>query len=140
MKVVINKQFGGFGLSIRAQKKIAEIGCAHSKWIDEDEYFTHPEIDKKVYGSIEKARASHCRFCEVLRENGKVLIDDHNWAYKNSKARACPVLVKVVEELGEKANGKHATLEVVEVPDDVEWTVKEYDGKEWIAEKHRVWG
>jgi hypothetical protein len=44
-----------------------------------------------------------------------------------------------VEELGEAANGSYARLKVVEIPDDVEWTIKEYDGDEWIAEKHRTW-
>jgi len=30
-------------------------------------------------------------------------------------------------------------LKVVEIPDDVEWNVQEYDGNEWVAEKHRIW-
>jgi hypothetical protein len=28
---------------------------------------------------------------------------------------------------------------VIEIPDDVEWEVEEYDGLEWVAEKHRTW-
>jgi hypothetical protein len=28
---------------------------------------------------------------------------------------------------------------VVEIPDDVNWQVEEYDGMEHIAEKHRTW-
>lgn len=48
-------------------------------------------------------------------------------------------LVQVVEELGEKANGKFAALKVVEIPDDVAWEINEIGGKEWIAEKHRTW-
>jgi hypothetical protein len=30
-------------------------------------------------------------------------------------------------------------IEVLEIPDDVDWIVCEYDGVEWIAEKHRTW-
>jgi hypothetical protein len=30
-------------------------------------------------------------------------------------------------------------LEIVEIPDDVEYTIEEYDGLEHIAEKHRTW-
>jgi hypothetical protein len=49
------------------------------------------------------------------------------------------VLVEVVEQLGEAANGKFAELKVVEIPDDVQWTIEDYDGAEWVAEKHRTW-
>ena len=50
-----------------------------------------------------------------------------------------PVLVAVVEALGSNADGESASLRIVEIPDDVLWTIQEYDGCEWIAEKHRTW-
>jgi hypothetical protein len=50
-----------------------------------------------------------------------------------------PILVEIVEQLGEAANGDFAELKVVKIPDDVQWTIEEYDGNEWIAEKHRTW-
>jgi len=140
MKVVINKCYGGFGLSIRAQKAINKIGCPHSKYILEDDYFTTPDIDKKVHGSVEVAREKHAKFCEMHRKKGegKILEDDHSWG-KNG-ARACPVLIEVVERLKKEANGQHAELKIVEIPDDVEWEIEEYDGIEWIAESHQTWG
>jgi hypothetical protein len=49
------------------------------------------------------------------------------------------VLVEIVERLGPLASGECAELEVVEIPDDVEWTIAEYDGREWVAEAHRTW-
>ena len=54
--------------------------------------------------------------------------------------RSDPVLVAVVEDLGERANGACARLVVVEIPDGVEYEIKEFDGLEHIAEKHRTWG
>ena len=48
--------------------------------------------------------------------------------------------IQVVEELGEEANTPASKLKIVEIPDDVEWEIEEYDGIEWVAEKHRVWG
>jgi hypothetical protein len=59
--------------------------------------------------------------------------------YEDDIKRNDPILIQIVEELGEAANGSYARLKVVEIPDDVEWTIKEYDGDEWIAEKHRTW-
>ena len=54
-------------------------------------------------------------------------------------ARDDPWLVSVVEDMGDKANGLCAKLKIVEIPNDVDWIVCEYDGNEWIAEKHRTW-
>jgi hypothetical protein len=48
-------------------------------------------------------------------------------------------LVKVVETLGYRSNGGFSDLAIAEIPDDVEWEIKEYDGLEWVAEKHRTW-
>ena len=48
-------------------------------------------------------------------------------------------LVTVVEGLGDKANGSHSKLKVVEIPADVKWQIEEYDGSEHIAEQHRIW-
>lgn len=53
--------------------------------------------------------------------------------------RADPKLVEVVEKLGATANGPFAKLKVVEIPDDVDWTITEYDGAEQIEEVHRIW-
>lgn len=50
-----------------------------------------------------------------------------------------PDLVSVVEELGEKANGPDARLKVVDVPDDVKWYIRDYDGKETVVEQSRFW-
>jgi hypothetical protein len=50
-----------------------------------------------------------------------------------------PRLVQVVEELGAAAGESYATLKIVEIPEDVDWVLMEYDGSEWIAEAHRTW-
>lgn len=51
-----------------------------------------------------------------------------------------PVLVAIVEELGDEADGDCSKLKVVEIPDDVQYTIEEYDGIESIHEVHRSWG
>jgi hypothetical protein len=48
-------------------------------------------------------------------------------------------LVHVVENMGWLADGDCARLKVVEIPADVVWIIKEYDGAEHIAEVHRTW-
>jgi hypothetical protein len=49
-------------------------------------------------------------------------------------------LVKVVEELGEDVNGKHSNLEILEIPDGVDWAIHDNNGVEFIYDKNRVWG
>ena len=63
----------------------------------------------------------------------------YNDAYHEHDKRTDPKLVAVVEKLGKAANDKLAKLAVVEIPDDVDWVIKEYDGREHVAEKHRAW-
>lgn len=50
-----------------------------------------------------------------------------------------PLLIECVEKLGIDANGRYSKLKIIEIPDDVEWIIQEYDGMEWVAEKHRTW-
>jgi hypothetical protein len=57
----------------------------------------------------------------------------------DSILRNDPVLVEIVEEMGSSANGKFSDLKIVEVPDDVNWFIDDYDGYEWVAERHRTW-
>ena len=48
-------------------------------------------------------------------------------------------LVQCLETLGHAADGNHSELKIVEVPSNVNWTICEYDGIEWVAEQHRTW-
>lgn len=63
--------------------------------------------------------------------------DGFGYAYRND--RTDPELIECIETLGEKANGKHASLEIVEIPDDVDWYIDDYDGIESIEEVHNSW-
>lgn len=108
MKVVINKCYGGFGLSDAAILRWAELKGLTLYKKDSLQY-TSPDCDRNS------------------------LLSDY------SIARDDPILVQVVEELEDKANGYYAGLEIVEIPDDVEWHIEEYDGREWVAENHRTW-
>ena len=63
--------------------------------------------------------------------------DEFGFAF--SEARNDPRLVECVETLGERASGDVAKLKVVEVPDNVQWYISDYDGVEEVHEVHRVW-
>lgn len=50
-----------------------------------------------------------------------------------------PHLIRALEETNCDADNPGAKIKIVEIPDDVEWQIDEYDGMEWVAEKHRTW-
>ena len=111
MKVVINKCFGGFSLSDKAIDRLKELAIEQG--------------DKELIKMINKDKRED--------DTGKY------WGLFSIR-RDHPLLIKVVEELGEEANGRFAELRVVNIPDDIEWEIEEYDGVEWVSEKHRTWG
>ena len=70
---------------------------------------------------------------EILQA-GIELFDEHDIP------RDDVALVQIVEELGKEANGPSSELGIIEIPDGIEWQIEDYDGREWVAEKHRIWG
>lgn len=134
MKVVINRCFGGFGLSDVAFERYLDLkGITWYKGASEfygSSYYTVPEEEyRALEAKCEAKPVGPDRYKEV---NGLYL------SIMNIE-RNDPLLVQVVEELGEKASSKYSELKVVEIPDDIEWEISEYDGMESVKEKHRSW-
>jgi hypothetical protein len=117
MQVVINRCYGGFGLSDEAIMRYAEL-----KGIN------------LVMDTTDRTWGGATFYVDGIKD------DDHYFSYYDlSNDRADPILVQIVQELGEKANGFASELRIVSIPDDIEYTIEEYDGLEWVAEKHRTW-
>lgn len=72
-----------------------------------------------------------------LGKNGK--IPDKAYFSEREIERNDPNLIATVEALGDKANGFCANLDIVEIPDGVQWEIDEYDGIERVDEVHRSW-
>ena len=139
-EIVINTVHGGFSVSVEAMKLLLEKRGKKT-------YFYARNLRKKskeVYNKtpVEKIKKRfYYVFDKDMGDNidwGESRLDDFVSDY--DMPRDDKNLVAVVKELGNKANGLCAELKVVTIPDDVEWTIEEYDGLEWIAEKHRTWG
>lgn len=129
-KIVINRCFGGFGLS-----ELADRALAKRKGVTL--YELNASYGVKTFATVPKEEYERLeRESRVKRDLS--LVEGLFW---NSMAwgRDDPDLVAVVEELGETANGVYSELKVVEVPYGVLWDINEYDGIEWVAEKHRTW-
>ena len=88
------------------------------------------------YGGFELSDSAVKRLAEIKKCEANIVENSFNYTHDN---RSDKDLVQVIEELGEKANGRCARIAIIEIPDDVKWHVGEYDGIEWIAENHRRW-
>lgn len=138
MKVVINTCYGGFGLSPKAYKKYLELQGR------ECYFFGHNLKERSIYRpvTLENAPKEFCLYVfDVPNPNDyeeNELYKDH-YIYSRDLERNDPILVQVVEELGEESSGNYARLKIVEIPDGVDYEIEEYDGTEWVAETHRTW-
>jgi hypothetical protein len=142
MKVVINTCFGGFSLSRAGVERYAAIKGITLYPEEDNEY---PSLGVCTYWTVPANKRpkdlGHGEWHSMSPEERQA----HNEAYAASHIsdrdipRDDPVLVQVVEEMGEHANGRCAALKVVEIPDGVSWEIDEYDGNEHIAETHRTW-
>jgi len=132
MKVVINTGYGGFALSQKAYERLIELGVSAGSYIEEQRdpvtglWVRNPANDEvDIYTNGEEYKH----------------IGEKYWSVRCSRGefRSDPRVVQVVEELGNKVNSAYSELKVVEVPDEVDWVIEEYDGVECVAEVHRTW-
>lgn len=91
------------------------------------------------FGGFSLSSAAQALFKELSKETENPPECFSEWDGR----RDDPILLQVVETLGPKAaSGNLSSLGFTEIPDDVPedgWTIQEYDGAEWVAEKHRTW-
>ncbi len=140
--VVINTQHGGFDLSNQGVRRYLEIKGLEF-WAEENNRFGGL-VGPRYWLVPEEQRLNDP---EATQWHSMTLTErqQHNQTYSQQVFcareldRDDPVLVQVIRELGSEASGRHAELKVVEIPADVEWQIEEYDGLEWVAEKHRTW-
>ena len=149
MKIVINRCYGGFGLSHKAVMRYAEL-----KGIKLYPFFD--DITKQVYGeraTLDNPEVMVSYTLVPIEEYNMILAEDEKKPlgadrYANSNAlyfseinipRTDPDLITVIKELGEEANDRFSKLAIIEIPDDIEWEISEYDGCETVEERHRSW-
>ena len=120
MKVIVNRCYGGYSISSAAAKRYRELGGV--VYLVGENYPDDPAFPKQ--------KESIIRYSPHFPE-------EHT---ERLKHRTDKLLIQVIEELGsEISSGVHAKLEVVEIPDNIEWEIEEYDGQEWVSEAHRTW-
>ncbi len=141
-EIVINVCFGGFGLSDEAYELLIKYGIPVKRYIKEVR-------DKNGRYKPQPKNEGEIIFDRKLTLKGENSLSDHYYKYPSimsrywetwlDQKRDYPLLIKIVKKLKKKANGNHAKLKIVKIPNNVEYTIEEYDGFEHIAENHRTW-
>jgi len=140
MKVIINGCYGGFGISTKA---LLELIIRRAKCVNS---FTPKEYLGKNWENLWKDESGkyidlgdgfmgHPQGYNISKDDLLYDID----SFDNDNLRTDEDLISIIEEIKEEANGPHAKLKIIEIPDDVEWQLNDYDGVESIHEVHRVW-
>ena len=139
MKVVVNRCYGGFGLSDKAVEMVMERKGLNCFRYRQTKYRYRDGVEEYTRCEAFSGSDILTHYLTVdLGEKTNKLPNEIYWYYGNLE-RDDIDLVAVVEELGGEANGKFSELEVVEIPNSVKWEIDNYDGIETIHEVHRSW-
>jgi hypothetical protein len=136
MFIAINKCWGGFSLSPKAVKRLAELNGKECYFFLQDY-----QINKHQLITLEEAEKCFITLAYSV-PNPDDFPDNEEYYLTNrptDRERADPKLIQVIEELGDEASGSRAHLRIVEIPDDVDWEIHDYDGMESVREKSREW-
>lgn len=134
MKIVINRCFGGFGLSHKAVMRYAELkGITLYPYVTD---YESKKFDRMVPYDPVKNKNTLVHYYTKPLENGKSENDIYWSGY--DMERNDPLLVQVVEELGDEANGHCAELAIEEIPTGTMYRIDEYDGRETIETRESI--
>jgi hypothetical protein len=122
MKVAVNKCYGGFRISDRAFEALIAKGWTVTQYDDN--------------GNCEDPTAN-------IVDSGQSFLGFSQYSFigssDNVKLRTNAELIDVVESLGAEASGMCGNIQIVEIPDDITFSIEDYDGYEHVAEVHRTW-
>lgn len=141
-KVILNKCFGGFDVSPKAYQLYAMYkGYSHLY-----KYLPTSYLNNATYKLVDLFDEHFVCFY-VTKYFGKEIskndISKEDWEkhilYLGADNREDDILIKVVEELGDEASGKFGELIVVEIPDDLDYVIDDYDGIETLHARVETW-
>lgn len=151
MKIAINECYGGFDLSPMALDRLADLkleGLLNKYYyegiIENDNWYV---LITKVMNDMDIFKVGVFDVGIILtneifnEEVTKLHVDDFekldklmitSAEYSKGYRRADKDLIKVIEELGDKANTSFSYLTLVEIPDGSFWKIDDYDGWETV--------
>lgn len=133
-RIAINRCFGGFGISDAAFERYLDL--KNITWYKSESEFgtsNYYTVPVEEYNALEKLCAARPVGPDRYKELNGLYLSQYDIERDDT------ILIQVIEEMGTESWGFAAELKIVEVPDDVQWEIDEYDGLESISEVHRRW-
>ena len=142
-KVILNKDYGGFGVSAKAHKLYAErLGKELFYYVGQYEkpYVVYKKVSYEEFIIKKNSLFYFYSFKDLGDEITRDIAreDDDSILDLDEHHREDPLLIQIVEELGEEASSWAATLKVVEIPDELangNYMIDDYDGIEILHAK-----
>lgn len=144
MKVVINVCYGGFGVSTAALIELIKMKSELVKIVPIEKFSGCKNLQEYRKKNPYRVRNCNIKVRGFERDNSPDVLFKKDMVYTPKDGRFLSFrshndLIEIVEKLGKKSWGEFAELKIIEVPDDVDWIVDEYDGRETVEEVHRSW-
>ena len=139
-EVVINVCFGGFGLSLLAQEMFLKLKGKTAYFYKQTKYKFNDGVNEWIkIDSNEDGLFVNTILCDLGKSANELPHGKDEYFSDIDIERDDQDLIKVIKELGEKADNRCSKLKIIKIPANIEYTIEEYDGLEHIAEKHRTW-
>lgn len=139
MKIAVNRCFGGFDLSNEAIRRYLEITGRECHFYKQTKHAY--QDGKNEYSKCNASDADDLFTSVSTKDLGDTAekIPDEYYFYDGDIGRTDPALIQTINELQDSASGRFGNIQIVEIPDDINWTISEYDGIETVEEVHRSW-
>lgn len=131
-KVAYNNCYGGFCLSHAGIMRFAELkGMKIYAFVDARYIEGQKRSEKEKYIRVSDDEADKA-FCVHYFTTPEFSNETYWSPYDVYEDRSDPTLIQVIEELGEKANGRYASLRIKMLPKGTLYRIDEYDGNESV--------